>query len=171
MPQFPTRRLHRLPAAVYSSPDVEFYFTVCARHQGSPFEDADLAKAVIQSLLWTRERYRWLLFCYCLMPDHLHFVCRLKEAPVAAVNHGARGLENEGVLDHVARFKSYTTRVSWQLGIVGHLWQKSSYDRVLDLARPLEEVVQYTLENPERKSLVPDWQNWPYARIVDPWWQ
>ncbi len=54
--------------------------------------------------------------------------------------------------------------------VKGKLWQKSSYDRVLDIERPFEEVVMYTLENAVRKELVKDWNDWPYSRIIDPWW-
>jgi len=167
----PERRPHRLSPAVYAKSEYELFFTVCARHQGSPFLNPKVAKEVIESLLWTREHYRWLLFCYCLMPDHLHFVCRMKEDQARVVNAGARGLQLEGVLDHLARFKSYTTRQSWKYGFTGTLWQKSSFDRVFDIARPLEEVIEYTLENPERKNLVLDWHDWEYAKIVDPWWE
>jgi hypothetical protein len=87
------------------------------------------------------------------------------------VNAGARGMQIEGVLDHLARLKSYTTTESWKHGYQGPLWQQSSFDRVFDLAKPLEEVIEYALENPVRKRLVADWQLWPYAMIVDPWWE
>lgn len=167
----PIRRLHRLPPAVYSKSEYEFFFTVCARHHGEPFINEALAKTVIESLLWTRNQYRWHLFCYCLMPDHLHFVCRLREGQVKLVNGGARGVHVEGVLEHLARFKSFTTNRSWRLGFSGPLWQKSSYDRVFDLAKPVEEIVQYALDNPVRKQLVEDFEQWPYAKIVDPWWE
>jgi putative transposase len=167
----PQRRLHRLHPAIYSKSEYEFFFTVCARHQGKPFLDSRLSGKVVESLLWTRREYRWLLFCYCLMPDHLHFVCRLKEDSVKLVNSGARSIQVESVLDHLARFKSFTTSQSWKLGLHGPLWQKSSYDRVFDVAQPLEEVIEYTLENPVRKRLVDDWQKWPDAKIVDPWWE
>ena len=73
----------------------------------------------------------------------------------------------EGVLDHLGRFKSFTTNASWKLGFRGALWQKSSYDRVLDMEKPFEEVVQYVLDNPVRKGFVADWTQWPYAGIVD----
>ena len=53
----------------------------------------------------------------------------------------------------------------------GKLWQKSSYDRVLDMEKPFEEIVQYTVENPVRKELIGDWEDWPYSGIVDPWWE
>ncbi len=155
---------------VYATTRYEYFFTICARQHGTPFQDSTLAQQVIDSLLWTRQEHHWLLFCYCLMPDHLHFVCRLTEADEKWLDAGARGIVPEGVLDHLGRFKSYTTSHAWRLGHNGPLWQKSSYDRVFDMERPFEDVVMYTLQNPERKGLVRDWQAWPYSRIVDPWW-
>ena len=166
----PHRKRHRLSLATYAATEYEFHFTVCARHQGSPFANQPLADKVVESLLWTKSKRRWLLYCYCLMPDHLHFVCRLTDRDVKLMNAGARGTVPEGVLDHLGRFKSFTTNASWELGFRGTLWQKSSYDRVLDMEKPFEEVVQYVLDNPVRRGLVADWTRWPYARIVDPWW-
>jgi REP element-mobilizing transposase RayT len=166
----PERKQHRLAPSAYATTEYEYSFTVCARHHRQPFLNSHLADEVINSLLWTRNQYRWALFCYCLMPDHLHFVCRLTNEDVKLLNTGARGVQPEGVLDHLGRFKSFTTNKSWKLGFRGALWQKSSYDRVLDLERPFEEVVQYVLDNPVRKALAKDWEEWPYARIVDPWW-
>lgn len=169
--ELPQRKQHRLSPAVYATTEYEYYFTVCARHQGKPFQNRNLADTVVESLLWTKRKYNWLLFCYCLMPDHLHFVCRLTDAEVKLINTGARGMQPKGVLDHLARFKSYTTNRSWKLGFEGKLWQKGSYDRILDMEKPLEEIIRYTLENPVRKELVRDWEEWPYSRIVDPWWE
>jgi REP element-mobilizing transposase RayT len=168
--QLPQRKSHRLSPTVYTTTEYEYYFTVCARHQGEPFRNDALAQIVIDSLLWTKRHYDWLLFCYCLMPDHLHFVCRLTDSDIKMVNAGARGELPEGVLDHLARFKSYTTNRSWKIGFAGELWHKGSYDRVLDMERPFEDVVQYTLENPVRRGLVKDWQAWPYSKIVDRRW-
>ncbi len=165
----PERRSHRLPADVYTHAGHEFHFTVCARHHGSPFSDDRLADVVVDSLMWTRERYDWILFCYCLIPDHLHLLCRLTARQAAHFDGSPRGEVPGGVLDHLRRFKSYTTSQSWRLGLEGPLWQRSSYDRVFDLQRPFEETAAYVLENPVRKGLVERWQDWPYSQIVDPW--
>jgi REP element-mobilizing transposase RayT len=167
----PQRSLHRLSPATYSKTEYEFFFTVCARHQGQPFRNTNLADEVIDSLLWTRKRYSWLLFCYCLMPDHLHFVCRLTTDQVRLVNAGVRGYQIEGVLDHIARFKSFTSKKSWIYGLSGPLWQRSSYDRIFDLEKPLEKVIEYTLNNPVRKLLAMEWSEWRHSKIVDPWWE
>ena len=158
----PQRKSHRLEPRLYASTEYEYFFTVCARHQGEPFRNEKLAAEVIKSLLWTRQQYRWQLFASCLMPDHLHFVCRLTDPEVKIINAGARGMLPEGVLDYLGRFKSFTTNVSWKFGFNGQLWQKSSYDRILDLQRPFEEIVQYMLDNPVRKGLVERWEDWPF---------
>ena len=115
----PQRKLHRLDRRVYTATQYEFSFTICARHHGTPFLNSALAEQVVDSLLWTRARYSWALFCYCLMPDHLHFGCRLTDREAAAMNGGARGRIDVGVLEHVARFKSYTTRLAWNHGLTG----------------------------------------------------
>ena len=128
--RFPKRKLHRLHPDAYTTTQYEYSFTVCSRHQGEPFRKPALAETIIQSLLWTKRQYNWLLFCYCLMPDHLHFVCRLTREGLKVVNAGIRGWQQEGVLDHLARFKSYTTNQSWKHGFHGKLWQKSSYDQI-----------------------------------------
>jgi REP element-mobilizing transposase RayT len=146
--RFPSRKRHRLTPGAYASSAYEYYFTVCARQQGQPFNNASLADEVVGSLIWTRNHYGWVLFCYCVMPDHLHFICRLPEKSCKLTNAGARGIVVDGVLEQLGRFKSYTTSQSWKLGLSGKLWQKSSYDRVFDLHRPFEEVAAYVLENP-----------------------
>jgi len=43
------RKGHRLASQVYAATEYEFYFTVCARHQGEPFRNARLAETVIDN--------------------------------------------------------------------------------------------------------------------------
>src|SRR5688500_16389827 len=82
----PVRRAHRLPAAYYATDCWCFFWTLCARERGRPFEDRGLAQAVVEALVWRRERHHWKLLCYCLMPDHLHFVVQLPTGEVAMRN-------------------------------------------------------------------------------------
>ncbi|WP_439623846.1 transposase [Gemmata sp.] len=165
--ELPNRRPHRLAPAVYAQPHHACFLTICARHHGEPFRDAVLAGHVVRSLLWTRERYQWAIYAYCLMPDHLHFLCRPLEPPGRTVNAGNRGAHLESLLDHVARFKSYTTREAWRIGLHGHLWQRSSYDVLTDETRSPEEIARYILDNPVRKGLVATWSEWLHSGVPD----
>ncbi len=163
----PVRKSHRLSASVYARADHSYFFTLCARQHGSPFTNTSLAEMILAALMWTREQYSWVVYAHCLMPDHLHFLCRPLEPIEGVVNGGARGVQPESVLDHIARFKSFTTQRSWKFGIVGQLWQRSSYDIVADASRPAEEIARYILENPVRKGLVANWMDWAYSGIPD----
>lgn len=164
----PERKKHRLPIECYTESDCEFFFTICARHQGRPFSNPELAEAVIDALLWRKKHHNWTLYCYTLMPDHLHFVLQLPVHQVRYFNAGARGLVPEGLLDQIGNFKKYTTEtIWWKHGGTGRLWQQSSYDRVVRYNKSIEPVVQYILENPIRRGLVAKWQDYPYSAIVD----
>jgi putative transposase len=163
------RALHRLEPPAYAAAEAPFFFTLCARGNGEPFRQPAIAEAVVAALLWRRRHHRWLLRCYCLMPDHLHFIAELTASDVPA-NAGARGLLPKGILEHVRDFKKYTTSQVWQRsGGVGSLWQASSYDRVLRATESLEDACHYVLNNPVRKGLVSCWEEYPYSGIIDDW--
>jgi REP element-mobilizing transposase RayT len=164
----PRRKPHRLPAEAYATADCEYFFTLCARQHGPVFTDPTVASGVVEALLWRKKRHDWTLFCYCLMPDHLHFLVRLPDEQPTFRNSGVRGSTPEGILDHVGEFKSYTTtRVWWRGGGRGALWQKSSYDRIV--RQNGLEAAAYVLNNPVRKGLVERWNEYPYSAIVDEW--
>ena len=163
------RKTHRLPLERYSATDCDFFFTICARHQGKVFLDDALARRIIDALLWRRDHHDWHLFCYCLMPDHLHFILRLLVEDARILNGGIHGPRTVGVLDQVGWFKSYTTtQCWWNLGGSGELWQTSSYDRVIRYTDSVDDAVAYVLNNPVRKGIVEEWSQYPYAAIIDP---
>lgn len=164
------RKSHRLPMECYAASDCEFFFTICARHQGEPFAAPALAAAIVDSLLWRKHHHNWTLFCYCLMPDHLHLLLQLPPHEIRYIDGGARGIVPEGILDHVGHFKKYTTtQIWWEHGGEGSLWQRSSFDRVIRYNDSIEAAGNYVLRNPVRKGLVENWEDYPYAAVVDPW--
>ena len=93
----------RLAGFDYSDQNHVFFVTICARHLRQPFADRSLAKEVIESLLFLLRRRDWRLYCYCLMPDHLH----LALSPEPHKDDLSRLLQ---------QFKSFTTRLAWQHG-------------------------------------------------------
>ncbi|MCX6376634.1 MAG: hypothetical protein NTU88_11475 [Armatimonadetes bacterium] len=129
-----------------------------------------MASAVVEALLWRRQQHQWVLHCYCLMPDHLHFIARLQTEEPRVVDAGARGTVADGMLEHIRQFKRYTTRIWWRHGGEGALWQRSSYDHVFRYSESIDAAVSYVLMNPVRKGLVENWVDYPYGGIVDQWW-
>jgi REP element-mobilizing transposase RayT len=80
------------------------------------------------------------------MPDHLHWL--LADASRAG--------------DAVIRFKSLSTRVSWQRGVRGRLWQRSYWDHVIRRQEDLREVAEYIVQNPVRAGLVRQASEYPW---------
>ena len=165
----PVRKIHRLEIDRYASDESKFFFTLCARGNRKPFENPALANAIIESLIWRKKKHNWTLFCYCLMPDHLHLIIRALERRLEICNAGVRGRIEKSLLEEIAEFKSYTTRIWWKHGGKGPLWQESSYDHVFRYNESMQKAAWYVLNNPVRKGLVDKWEDYPYSAIVDSW--
>ncbi|MBI4595730.1 MAG: transposase [Candidatus Tectomicrobia bacterium] len=136
----------------YSDPAYVYFVTLCARHQKEPFKNEDLSNEIITALLHLKET-KIFLYCYCLMPDHLHVA-------ISPRNQNLSGILRD--------FKSYTTKISWRFGIIGKLWQRNFYDHIARHDENLLTICQYILENPVRKGLVEEVEGWPYSALVDP---
>jgi putative transposase len=166
------RRPHHLPAEFYVNRSAVYCVTLCARHHGQPFLDARLAAAVTAAVRFYRERGLWMVYTFCLMPDHLHAVVRLGE-PVGPEE--LRWDEDpdappRGLKRRVGNFKRYTTtQIAWRHGLRGRLWQRDFYDHIARGEAEFEAQCRYVLENPVRKELVTRWEDYPWAGVLDPW--
>lgn len=118
------------------------HVTICSVRRTRPFIGHRLASAIID--LVEKEPNT---FAACLMPDHLHWI--LDDA--AAMSRTAQA------------FKSRSTRLAWQLGWTGRLWQRSFYDHVIRRTEGLRRVALYTVCNPVRAGFVDDWRDYPYC--------
>ncbi|MCL0065367.1 transposase [Dehalococcoidia bacterium] len=149
------RKALRLRDFDYSDTNYAYFVTLCAKHLQNPFQEEALAEEVIESLLFIRKEKALLLYCYCLMPDHLHVVLSpsTKSGNISKIMQG---------------FKSYTTRLGWKYGISGKLWQRSFYDHIARTDEHLLTICEYILANPVRKGLVERPENWLYSGLVDP---
>ena len=152
---YPRRKWLRLETFDYSDPDHVYFVTLCARHLSSPFADSGLASAIVDALLYRSRTGAWKLYAYVLMPDHLH-------AALSPVDNGRT------VSELVRDFKTYTTRIGWEHGVRGALWQRGFYDHVARREQSLLAICEYILANPVRKGLETDLGRWPFAGMPDP---
>jgi REP element-mobilizing transposase RayT len=144
-----TSRAVRLEAFDYSQ-DVPIHLTICA--ESNVFNDAALAKAVCDAVEGYCSKLAYRLYGYCLMPDHLHVLLSPADSGLA-------------VDIWLQQFKSLTTNRYMKMGHTSPLWQASAHDHVCRMAEVAENVVRYIANNPVRRGLVEDWQQWPWTKV------
>jgi REP element-mobilizing transposase RayT len=159
------RSTYRLPGHDYSDSSYAYFVTLNAKIRAveatslvdpqQPFTSfPPLGDQAIASLDFYRLRGRWLVFAYCLMPDHLHLLV----SPQNGANLSAV----------LGNYESYLTHVAWGWGVIGRLWQRSFYDHILRSAEAAPDVVEYILDNPVKAGLVGRWEEWPLCGTPDP---
>lgn len=116
----------------------------------APFTVPALAIQCCDMLVQLIADHRAYLGCYCLMPDHLHILLSPAEFGLT-------------VGEIVGRYKSLTTRASWEHGRSGKLWQPRYYDHIVRKSDDIGAVARYIFENPDRRGFSADY---PY-RWVD----
>ena len=150
-----------------------YFITICTQNKNPVFHNEEIAKQYIGLLAEKAIMFRFKVWVYCFMPDHVHFLAEgldqdadLKKFVSSfkqstgyhfslsnkgkAVNlHGrakALGYGIMGDLDDVAQGFSPAHKAK--------LWQPSFYDHVLRKDEDLLDTVKYIFNNPVRKKIV-----------------
>jgi REP-associated tyrosine transposase len=167
------RKPHHLPRDYYRASAPVFCVTLCARHHGEPFSRAELAKLTVGALRFYRERRLCAVYAYCLMPDHLHAVVRMLTptgVPPSGLWDAAGGVPPRDLRQLISQFKRYTTtQVAWKQGLHGPLWQEDFYDHMTGGEEEFLIQCGYVLDNPVRKGLVSERQEYPWSGVMDEW--
>ena len=111
-------------------------------------EDADYRRY----LEWLRDssaRYSTAIWAYCLMPNHVHYVC---------VPSSADGLSRTFNALHMR----YAQHVHRKKGVTGHLWRGRFLSCILDNPSVFEEV-RFIENNPVRMGLVERAEDYPWS--------
>ncbi len=116
-----------------------YFVTVCTHDRTPYFADTSLGHVALGHLISLSTRHSFLLHAFCLMPDHLHFLCE-----------GSSPRSN--FLPLVTAFKQRTA-FAHKNRAAGPLWQTKFYDHILRPTDQLESVACYIWANPVRKGL------------------
>jgi putative transposase len=87
-----------------------------------------------------KKKFRFKLYCFCLMPNHVHLVIELQNPPM--LNRIMRGLN-----------LSYTRYFNFKYKKVGHLWQDRFKSKIIEKDAYLLECINYIESNPVRAFL------------------
>ncbi|HEY7066049.1 MAG TPA: transposase [Chloroflexota bacterium] len=146
---YPQRKRIRVLHGAYANPTAICSVTAVTVDRRPSFQDFDFTAACADLLIERADTVGVPLYAYCFMPDHLHLL--LSASAQTSIFHFVRD------------FKSRSTRLAWQHGQIGKIWQARFYDHLLRTDEDVEWVVDYILNNPVRKEIVGDWRDYPFS--------
>lgn len=142
----PRRKNIRLRSELYNSGT--HFVTITTKDRIRSFENGDVARSTIRVLIDLRDKHKFQLLSYCLMPDHFHALIRVADSD----------LDLSAIC---GRFKSLSTREFWLFG-EGKLWHRGFYERIVSGEDAIYDCVKYIRQNPVKAGLADRWDKWPY---------
>jgi REP element-mobilizing transposase RayT len=88
------------------------------------------------------------------MPDHLHVIV-------------SPGESNLSLSKFLNIFKGRTRAVFRQRKDLKKIWQRSAFDHIIRTEENLKEVIEYIRNNPVRKGIVENANDYPYSKSFD----
>ena len=111
------------------------------------FANRDRAVWIVENMRKQSVAYRFVVYAYCVMPDHVHMLLI--------------GLDSaSNLLGFMRNFKQATAHDYLQ-HFHGTLWQKKFYDHILRHRDSSIAVAGYIWMNPVRKGLCEDAREYP----------
>lgn len=124
-----------------------YFITICTFDKQLYFKDGEVVSAVLDYLKREADRFRFLIYAYCFMPDHLHLLLI--------------GDEGSDLIRFIKIFKQ-KTGYYFKQQFNKMLWHKSFFDHVLRKKEKIIDIAAYIFDNPVRKKLVDDFRKYPY---------
>ncbi len=150
------RKQLRLKDFDYKGSAFVYFITICTENKQTHFSNDKIAKIIADEIEFRRIKKEIKVFCYCIMPDHLHILPSLTED------------YQKRLQDWVSAFKRYTAKTINESFCVKPLWQKNFYDHIVRKEESLLAITEYIVNNPVRKGMVLNWEEYPYSKMVDP---
>jgi REP-associated tyrosine transposase len=162
MNQCPQRKSIHLKTFDYKGPDNIYFITICTHDKHAFFSNHGPAGMIINEIKHRRALGEIKVYCYCLMPDHLHLLLSF-------------GMKYDKTLQNwVSAFKRFTSREAKLCFAISPLWQRNFHDHVIRCRdrspngpNELIEKAQYILNNPVRKMMVASREEYPYCGMMD----
>ena len=101
-------------------------------------------------------------FAYCLMPNHFHFLIRIKE------NQERGSFEEPRSSDPISKqfatfFGTYSKAINKAYSRTGRLFEDRFKRKPVTNDRYFRTLVTYIHQNPQRHGLIDDFRDWPYS--------
>ena len=142
---------HRLQEITYKG-EISVSFTLCIEDRFPLFKKASIVNNFKNILRSEVKRSFCIVPVYCYMPDHQHLI-------VSGTNSEA---------DTLSLIRKYKQKTGYWLAQhqISAGWQKDFFDHIIRKNEGLINLARYILENPVRKGLVEDWQDYPFNGAI-----
>ena len=143
---------HRLPLYCYRG-KIRITFTLCIEGRKVFFTEETKVEDFLEILRKVKDKYDCKNWVYVFMPDHLHLIME--------------GNSEKSNLWKMATLFKQKTGFYFSQNMVEIKWQKDFYDHIHRKDEDLKKHIIYLLNNPVRKKLVCNWQNYPFKGSLD----
>jgi REP element-mobilizing transposase RayT len=142
---------HRLRERNYQG-EVSVSFTLCIKDRVQLFKSPSAVNVFINILKSQVKESSCIIPVYCFMPDHQHLIVTGTDS-------------TSGVLDFI---KAYKQKTGYWLSqnLSSASWQKDFFDHIIRKDEGLVNIARYILDNPVRKGLVDNWQEYPFKGAI-----
>ena len=104
---------------------------------------------VMEAILFGRKQQWYYLLAFVIMPDHLHLVIIPKDKNISECMKSIKGFTAK--------------KINEVLGREGAIWQSGFYDYILNSEDMILTRIRYIEENPVRKGLVINPEEYKYS--------
>lgn len=126
-----------------------FHVTARGVRRGVVFVDEIDFQMYLRLLGRTIRLDRWAVQAYCLMPNHVHLLVRLREATLSRGMHRLHG--------------TYARRFNERHGLVGHVFDARFGSMLIASEAHHFETLRYIPLNPIRAGLCDEPEDWPWS--------
>ena len=137
------------------------------------FPGKHAAKWFIHSLENARQNCPFHLFAYVIMPEHIHIILQpLPQVKISTILWKLKKPVTDAALsfvkNHHPDFLKHMADIQPSGKIAYRFWQRGGgYDRNMRSASDMNEKIGYIHDNPVRRGLVRQAEDWPYSSAGD----
>ncbi len=150
-----SRKNIRLQGFDYRGSCFVYFITLCSYERSHILTQTKTANILISAFNHQRNEKIIKLYCYCIMPDHLHLLMSLSD------------FYPHNLQTWIRSFKRFTAKSAKTTLPTNQLWQKNFYDHIIRKEESFIKIAEYILNNPVRGGLVGNWKDYPYSKIID----
>lgn len=127
-----------------------------------------------ENIFYNNENYKFFLrrydeylspvvetYAFCLLPNHFHFLIRVKEPKVVSPSQKAKPLNTSNAFQRL--FTSYSMAINKQQKRTGSLFQKPFKRIKINSIQYLANVVFYIHANPQLHKITDDFRDYPWS--------